>query len=123
MFFRVTLITVDNSSLSYSFPDFFFFLIQKINFGCTCFDRVGRKSETNNIFLGFVSDLWIFRVTASAKGYLSACTVFFVSDVHQGFFALHSKAFVFGLVHRHCDFDIFIFLAKTSRIRYSTLSD
>ena len=30
---------------------FFFFLeIHKINLGRTCFDRVGRKSETNNIF-------------------------------------------------------------------------
>ena len=29
---------------------FFFLEIHKINLGRTCFDRVGRKSETSNIF-------------------------------------------------------------------------
>ena len=56
-FFRVTSTTVGNSSLnlliSYFFFFFFFFFlleIHRINLGRTCFDRVGRKSETNNIF-------------------------------------------------------------------------
>ena len=45
-FKRFTLNTVGISSL-----EFFFFLeIHKINLGRTCFDRVGRKSVTNNIF-------------------------------------------------------------------------
>ena len=35
--------------------DFFFLKNQKINLGCTCFNRVGRKSETYNIFLGLIT--------------------------------------------------------------------
>ena len=47
-FFRVTgtLITVGN----FFFKSIFFFLIHKINLDRMCFDRCGRKSETNNIF-------------------------------------------------------------------------
>ena len=39
--------------LTYGFPEkqFFFFFNLLNKFG-SCFDRVGRKSETNNIFLG-----------------------------------------------------------------------
>ena len=55
--FLVTLTTASKSPLNLwiSPPkkkkNFFFFLeIYKINLGRTCFDRVGRKSETNNIF-------------------------------------------------------------------------
>ena len=33
----------------------FFFEIYKINLARTCFDMVGRKSETNNIFLGLTA--------------------------------------------------------------------
>ena len=58
MFFRVTLTTDIPELIDFlkkkkkkKFFFFFFFLeIHKINLGRTCFDRVGRKSETNNIF-------------------------------------------------------------------------
>ena len=58
MYFDCTPVT---HPLAYGFPKkkqkifFFFFLggggeIHKINLGRTCFNRVGRESETNNIF-------------------------------------------------------------------------
>ena len=52
-FLRVTLITVGKSSLNLLIPWLIFFLggeIHKINLGLTCFNSVGLKSETNNIF-------------------------------------------------------------------------
>ena len=50
--FLVTLTSASNSSLNFLKNQFFFFFwkIHQINLGRTCFDRVGRKSETNNIF-------------------------------------------------------------------------
>ena len=36
----------------------------------------------HHVFEAVVLDLWTFRVTASAEGYLSACTVF-LKPLHQ----------------------------------------